>query len=164
MLTKYLFEPFPGIGSIFLFLLIMFIFWFFENIKKRSIEKCYKEYEKFLDYWLSHIEPKYRFEKGYPFDWQARRQYIINRDGRKCQQCGRELHLNFKPTKNWENALLTREEQDRNSYGLVSRNAEAHIHHKRLISEGGDYSLDNLILLCKRCHSFQKGHELLVLY
>ncbi|MBU1810506.1 MAG: HNH endonuclease [Candidatus Omnitrophica bacterium] len=34
---------------------------------------------------------------------------------------------------------------------------EAYLHHIIPISKGGDHSLDNLALLCGRCHSSQEG-------
>lgn len=125
-----------------------------EKRRKRYLEK----YNKFLDSWLINIEPLYRFEKGYPPDWETRRQYVLNRNGRKCMGCGKIFPVYFKPTNNWENVLLRRDDF-LVAYGWVADGF--HVHHRTPIREGGDHSLDNLISLCEDCHTSQKGHELL---
>lgn len=69
-----------------------------------------------------------------PPDWFWRREQVQDRDGHKCQECGRRMHCSRVPF---------------------------HIHH--IIPKkhpDGDHALKNLVLLCEICHSKQPGHEL----
>ncbi len=70
-----------------------------------------------------------------PPDWQWRRQQIIERDEGTCQSCG--IHIGH---------------------------LGAHIHHKiPKAKTNGNHDFNNLILLCKSCHSKQPepGHSLI---
>ncbi|NLE27797.1 MAG: hypothetical protein GX625_21165 [Clostridiaceae bacterium] len=59
----------------------------------------------------------------YPPDWENRRSQVIARD-RICQQCSKQ----------------------------VKRRNKMHIHHVVPRSKGGTNRLDNLVLLCEKCH------------
>jgi len=67
-------------------------------------------------------EWKFRDTKGYPEDWSYRRELIIRKFKSKCISCDERIENNI------------------------------HIHHIVPISKGGDHSLDNLELLCEKCH------------
>ncbi|MBU1810507.1 MAG: hypothetical protein KJ629_05125 [Candidatus Omnitrophica bacterium] len=69
-----------------------FLIQLFQNIKEslnasesNDNNKYYSTYEEFLDSWLINIEPKYRLDKGYPRDWQVRRQYVIKKERFRCR-------------------------------------------------------------------------------
>jgi hypothetical protein len=72
------------------------------------------------------------FKPGYPPDWDERREKCLRRDGHCCRLCGRK----------------------REFYIL-------HTHHVILIARGGSHSLQNLIILCEKCHEDQGyyGHN-----
>jgi 5-methylcytosine-specific restriction endonuclease McrA len=79
-------------------------------------------------------EARYRRTSGgtNPPDWPKRRAVVYDRDQGRCRRCGRELEL-----------------------------IRCHIHHVKRRSEGGDHSLDNLVTLCRDCHTLMAGHETL---
>lgn len=71
---------------------------------------------------------------GYPPDWHERRTKVYNREKGICQNCNKEIKGTF------------------------------HIHHKIPKSkEEGNHRLDNLILLCPKCHSKigSPGHNMI---
>jgi hypothetical protein len=74
--------------------------------------------------WLAHTEPRLRTSRGYPADWEWRRLYVLERDNRKCIECG---------------AGGTREQ-------------DLHVHHVIPLSIGGNNDLGNLVALCLFCH------------
>lgn len=65
-----------------------------------------------------------------PADWAARRSVIHDRDEGWCRRCGVKVAKD-----------------------------KCHIHHIKMRSEGGNHSLDNLITLCKDCHTLMNKHE-----
>lgn len=67
-----------------------------------------------------------------PDDWDMRRQYVYYRDDACCQRCG-----------------------------IVLPVYKCHIHHIIKKSISGDHSLNNLVTLCKDCHSLMDGHEIM---
>lgn len=72
---------------------------------------------------------------GYPSDWDERREKCLRRDEHCCRLCGRK----------------------REFYRL-------HAHHVIPIAHGGSHSLQNLIILCEKCHHRQEyyGHKYLI--
>lgn len=86
--------------------------------------KARREYK----HWLEEVEPRLRYSKGYPADWQMRRHEVFDRFGGKCAGCAAWIRRSFVD-------------------GLGG-----HVHHRIPISEGGDHSFDNLELLCEDCH------------
>ena len=71
----------------------------------------------------------YRNYKGYPPDWLERRERTRKRYDYTCQVCGRRENF-------WN----------------------LHVHHIIPLSQGGNHALENLTLLCKKCHGKQPGH------
>jgi len=67
-----------------------------------------------------------------PIDWRFRREIVFNRDEQICRRCGQALAI-----------------------------ATAHIHHIIRRNDGGHHSTNNLITLCKNCHSLQDKHEIM---
>lgn len=68
---------------------------------------------------------------GYnPPDWAMRRMLVYDRDGGCCRRCGTIVPLD-----------------------------KCHIHHVVRRAKGGGHSLDNLVVLCKDCHSLMPEHE-----
>jgi rRNA maturation endonuclease Nob1 len=64
---------------------------------------------------------------NYPSDWNSRRKSVYQRDGYKCQNCGR--------------------------LGGTQGNAELHAHHIVPINKGGSHSKTNLKTMCSQCHN-----------
>lgn len=69
----------------------------------------------------------------------------------------------FRGSDNWKKDLLRRSVE---TYGTGVRQipheigwvvSNIHIHHKVPISKGGDHTLDNLALICEKCHSAKEG-------
>lgn len=104
----------------------------FELAKERRKANIY-----FIN-WLKTEEPKNRTDRshyalrGYPSDWELRRQAIYKKYNGICQKCFCKTSMNGFYTKQ----------------GTVS----AHVHHIIHISKGGDHALENLTLLCANCH------------
>lgn len=67
----------------------------------------------------------------YPPDWTERRRIVYGRDGGHCRRCGVDIPLD-----------------------------KCHIHHVVKKSKGGGHSLDNLVTLCRDCHSLMPEHEI----
>jgi len=65
-----------------------------------------------------------------PPDWAERRRAVYDRDGGRCRRCGITVPLE-----------------------------RSHIHHLVRRSEGGSHSLDNLVTLCRDCHSLMPEHQ-----
>lgn len=65
-----------------------------------------------------------------PPDWAERRRTVYDRDGGRCHRCGVIVPL-----------------------------AKCHIHHVIRRSEGGGHSLENLVTLCRDCHSLMPEHQ-----
>ncbi|WP_082682206.1 HNH endonuclease [Haloferax profundi] len=68
---------------------------------------------------------------GYPKDWNSRRRKVYQRDGYKCQNCGRK--------------------------GGPYGDFELHAHHIVPKSQGGSHKKSNLKTLCKQCHDAAHG-------
>ena len=64
-----------------------------------------------------------------PKDWHDRRKIIHDRDGGRCIRCGVAVEL-----------------------------GDCHIHHLLRRSSGGDHSIQNLVTLCRSCHTTMDGH------
>ena len=87
-----------------------------------------------LEEWLQNTEPKYRSNNGYyPKDWEMRKNYIKKKYNYKCASCGSENEY----TSQW----------------YAPYKFKFFCHHIVSIKEGGDNSLENLILLCEECHN-----------
>jgi len=69
----------------------------------------------------------------YPSDWETRRKDVYQRDGYKCQNCGRN--------------------------GGPQSRAELHAHHIVPKSKGGTHQRSNLITVCKDCHNAIHGNS-----
>ncbi len=65
-----------------------------------------------------------------PPDWQKIRELVYERDNHSCKRCGTNVELKY-----------------------------SHTHHLIRRSQGGDHSLNNLITLCRDCHSLMSGHS-----
>jgi len=65
-----------------------------------------------------------------PPDWAERRKVVYDRDGGCCRRCGVAVSLD-----------------------------KCHIHHLIRRSEGGHHSLENLVTLCRDCHSLMPEHQ-----
>lgn len=68
-----------------------------------------------------------------PPDWELRRQIVFERDRQRCRKCGLSLTIDT-----------------------------CHIHHSIRRSDGGNHSFENLITLCKDCHTTMPGHDKLI--
>ncbi|MFO1512687.1 MAG: HNH endonuclease [Verrucomicrobiota bacterium] len=97
--------------------------------------------------WKNQVELKFRKHAGYPPDWERRRAMVFLRDGGKCQgkehrggTCGR---------------LLCEPDQIWNFKYDVRLLVEADVDHIRPVSAGGNHDLENLQLLCVRCHDLK---------
>jgi 5-methylcytosine-specific restriction endonuclease McrA len=163
-----------------IFLGMMIVPWFFEkfskpaktsekpddsarpeiSIRRKRKQKRAKNYEQpkevFPDYdpnyddeieWRTKIEAKFRKYSGYPPDWERRRVLVYLRDNAKCQgdhhrggTCGRLL---CEPSQIW------------NFKYNVKLLVDAHVDHITSIYSGGGHSLENLQLLCPRCHAIK---------
>jgi len=80
-----------------------------------------------LDIYIVEVEPWYTQNgmPGLPKDWEWRKLWVFNQAGGKCKHCNRQVPPGVDP------------------------------HHQVTRGEGGDHSLQNLILLCLRCHREQ---------
>lgn len=65
-----------------------------------------------------------------PADWGERRKLVHRRDGWRCVRCGIRVSLRY-----------------------------CHIHHLVPRNLGGDHGFQNLVTLCKSCHTCAEGHE-----
>ncbi|MGO9118509.1 MAG: HNH endonuclease [Desulfomonilaceae bacterium] len=65
----------------------------------------------------------------FPPDWTERRLVVYQRDAGRCRYCGINIPL-----------------------------SRCHIHHLERKSKTGDHSLENLVTLCKSCHSLMPDH------
>lgn len=65
-----------------------------------------------------------------PPDWAKRRKIVYDRDGGRCRRCGVTISLD-----------------------------KCHIHHIVRRSQGGAHSLENLVTLCRDCHSLMPEHQ-----
>jgi len=142
---------------IFVLIVLIFVCYYFNRwwSKKRNIKK----YNDILNYWLTNIEPKYRNDKsnkGYPRDWQARRQYIFNKE-KTCSNCGMPLPSILTYGGGIWESILFKEYSGSINYGLLVLGG--HVHHRIPISNGGDHNLNNLVLLCEDCHTSLEGHQ-----
>jgi len=84
------------------------------------------------DFWSQ--EEEFRLIAGVsdPPDWSERRRIVVRRDSHKCQRCGRNM----------------------------KGDPNGHVHHiKARTLESSNHDFDNLILLCKDCHSLMPGHQ-----
>jgi len=80
------------------------------------------------------LKSVYDYWPGYPPDWEERRDELHIAVGARCQRCG------FKKYRD-------RPADEKRTF---------HVHHKIHISKGGNHKIDNLKLLCRKCH--QKAH------
>ena len=120
LLVYVLLEPFKfGILVLFVILSPLWIAGLYNAYKRR---KQLREQERLRDEWLRVTEPGLRDVRGYPDDWQQRRQEIYRWANGRCGLC--EIPVEW----NW------------------------HIHHKVPISAGGNHEFGNLELLCEDCH------------
>lgn len=71
--------------------------------------------------------------KGYPSDWDSRRESVYQRDDFTCQNCGRK--------------------------GGPYGDYELHAHHVVPKSKGGTHKKSNLKTLCKQCHNAIHGSK-----
>lgn len=97
--------------------------------------------------WRDTIESKFRILPDYPPDWERRRALVFLRDQGRCQgkdhrggSCGR---------------LLCEPEQIWNFRYTVKLLVDAHVDHINSLSSGGSHALQNLQLLCARCHALK---------
>jgi 5-methylcytosine-specific restriction endonuclease McrA len=83
--------------------------------------------EDALDIYVAEVEPLYTFHglPRLPKDWQWRKLYVHTKARGRCAECRSRVPKNVDP------------------------------HHKITRGEGGDHSLDNLVLLCLKCHREQ---------
>jgi 5-methylcytosine-specific restriction endonuclease McrA len=99
----------------------------------------HKKYAK--NKWTKEIEPKNRKDVNYPEDWERRRAIVFQRANGKCEICGTEC-----------GRLLC----DANDIWLEDLDKKlvtgGHVHHIVPVTAGGDHSINNLRLLCLRCH------------
>jgi len=95
-----------------------------------AAEKNLSQLYRDLENFKSRVKPIYDYLIDYPPDWEERRRIVLNRDGERCNKCSKYL---------W--------------------NHDFDIHHKIPLSKGGSNKTDNLILLCKRCHSKEHGNR-----
>jgi len=94
--------------------------------------------------WLAQVEPLHRDAKGYPPDWEFRRIEVFLRSNGRCQVCGNRAG-------SLRRVVLAADLPEQRLF--PSRELKyAHVHHRKAISEAGNHSLDNLQLLCARCH------------
>lgn len=74
------------------------------------------------------LEAIFDFFLEYPPDWESRRAFVLARDG-VCSNCGK--------SGSYRNKL--------------------HVHHVKQLGRGGTNRLDNLVLLCEKCHKEEHG-------
>lgn len=126
------------------------------RFRQRSIVHRQEAEDEFPDYdpdyndeleWRSLVEAKFRKHAGYPPDWERRRVLVFLRAGGRCQSkdhrggtCGRLL---CEPNQIWNFAY---------SEKLL---VDTHVDHIKSVSSGGDHDLENLQLLCARCHALK---------
>jgi hypothetical protein len=86
------------------------------------------------------INPQYNDPNShsgrYPPDWEARRQYVYERDDWTCRACGTPSGPYGGP----DSPVL-------------------HAHHQTPLSHGGSNHLENLVTLCERCHNEAHDHD-----
>lgn len=73
-------------------------------------------------------------KEEYPADWEAIRKRIYERDGYRCQTCGR--------------------------YGGRYGNAELHAHHVGPKSQGGTPNIADFLTVCHSCHDRLHDHHI----
>lgn len=98
------------------------------NHIKSTTEKNYASAREFL-------ESIYDYWPGYPPDWDERRDALKAEYGEICQECNYEKNYRDKR----------------------KRRRTFHVHHIVPLSKGGSHKIDNLQLLCNKCH--QKTHH-----
>jgi|GEM_PF-6035380 len=103
-----------------------------QELSRQFIKKEFTIEEQEIITWENeHLNRKTQDGKM-PIDWNFRRKIVFNRDEQICRRCGQFLTI-----------------------------TTAHIHHIVRRSDGGHHSTNNLITLCKDCHSLQDGHEIM---
>jgi hypothetical protein len=118
------------------------------NQIEQTKENEFPEYDPFRHdqlQWETDIEPRFRnVAKRLPFDWERRRALVYVRDGGKCHKCGRQCgHLACEPEQIW------------NFEYSVHLLYDADVHHLQHRISGGVHGLENLVLICLRCHSLE---------
>jgi 5-methylcytosine-specific restriction endonuclease McrA len=86
--------------------------------------------------WIRAIEPLLRFWPTYPPDWELRRMLVFERAHGQCEFCRCSIGSIVPGGEGW-------------------RVVGAHVHHAKPISRGGRHGLENLRLICARCHCAQ---------
>lgn len=79
---------------------------------------------------LSHKSASFANSPRTPADWPRRRQQVHSTDKGLCRRCGTSVPLE-----------------------------KCHIHHMVRRSAGGNHSIDNLVTLCRDCHSLMPEHD-----
>ena len=110
--------------------------------KEKELQLKIEEHEKRLVFWLANKEPIYTNTDYYPPDWETRRALVYSREKGKCQICNRKVGS----MKCNEYEIFKYEHDTVLVIG-------AHVHHKKSISESGNHSLENLVLLHDYCHA-----------
>src|SRR5262245_23436543 len=69
--------------------------WQREREKQRLARKRQQEElndrTKHYQQWKEEIEPRHRYQAGYPDDWEMRRYEVCQRANGKCESCGIQL-------------------------------------------------------------------------
>ena len=91
--------------------------------------------------WERHDERQLRNYRGYPPDWGLRRALTIKRARGICEKCGVQCGRRA--------VVIWKFHFDRQRHLKI----DGHVHHIVAISKGGNHQLDNLVLLCPRCHA-----------
>lgn len=99
-----------------------------------NMAELYKEYKPdFIERETSSPESsKPQIILNLPRNWTERRKAVFERDNGKCRRCGTKV--------------------------VVER---CHIHHIVMKSKGGSHSLDNLVTLCRDCHTLMSEHGMM---
>ena len=126
------------------FILYIVIKNWLDRLEKTRTEQEWREFhEQRRREWKETIEPKLRDVKGYPEDWILRRREVFLRANGHCESCGKKL------------GRLAGETASPGISLTDSLIKDAHVHHIKKVSEGGDHSLSNLQLLCEPCHALK---------
>jgi 5-methylcytosine-specific restriction endonuclease McrA len=102
-----------------------------EEVERGKTQNSIEEIENIL-------LPIYDYWPSYPPDWKKRSAEVRVRDG-MCKKCRFKIRLSSVKKKG-------------------RRDREMHIHHIIPIAKGGNHKIENLILLCERCHKKKHGH------